>query len=307
MSARRRPPRATFSFRACAAAQCVAVEAGHRAVIFDLLHDGVLPDVKGEGTHFVIPVIQRLVLASCRFRQSNAPSQAHLLRRALQAAQHRRRHRLQGFACLSKRRSRSVRRRPPDRQHHAAHPLPPGNRLPARDLPRSLRLLHHAHVTPARNSAWTTTSACCRPSATKCSRPLWFVDSDRWACAHGVCQAQFDASELITQREIVSAKCREALNSRAKTFRIVLDDISITHLAFGKVGGCARAGFGHRAQEFTQAVELKQVAQQEAERARFLVEQAEQEKQANIIRAEGDNEARERLCCHTIHPTHRPV
>jgi prohibitin 1 len=33
-----------------------------------------------------------------------------------------------------------------------------------------------------------------------------------------------------------------------------------------------------------------QVAQQEAERARFLVEQAEQEKQANIIRAEGDNE-----------------
>ena len=47
-------------------------------------------------------------------------------------------------------------------------------------------------------------------------------------------QAQFDASELITQREIVSAKCREALNSRAKTFRIVLDDISITHLAFGK-------------------------------------------------------------------------
>ena len=37
-------------------------------------------------------------------------------------------------------------------------------------------------------------------------------------------------------------------------------------------------------------MELKQVAQQEAERARFLVEQAEQEKQANIIRAEGDNE-----------------
>ena len=51
-------------------------------------------------------------------------------------------------------------------------------------------------------------------------------------------QAQFDASELITQREIVSSKCREALNSRAKTFRIVLDDISITHLAFGKVCRC---------------------------------------------------------------------
>ena len=46
----------------------------------------------------------------------------------------------------------------------------------------------------------------------------------------------------------------------------------------------------------TQAVEYKQVAQQEAERARFLVEQAEQEKQANIIRAEGDNEVGV-MCC----------
>ena len=42
--------------------------------------------------------------------------------------------------------------------------------------------------------------------------------------------------------------------------------------------------------EFTRAVEYKQVAQQEAERARFLVEQAEQEKLANIIRAEGDSQ-----------------
>ena len=90
-------------------------------------------------------------------------------------------------------------------------------------------------------------------------------------------QAQHDAAELITQREIVSLKCREALNARAKDFHIILDDISITHLTFG--------------QEFTHAVELKQVAQQEAERARFLVERAEQEKIANIIRAEGDSKA----------------
>src|SRR5689334_18229519 len=41
-------------------------------------------------------------------------------------------------------------------------------------------------------------------------------------------------------------------------------------------------------QEFTNAVELKQIAQQEAERARFVVEKAEQEKQAAIIRAEGE-------------------
>lgn len=43
--------------------------------------------------------------------------------------------------------------------------------------------------------------------------------------------------------------------------------------------------------EFTQAVELKQVAQQEAEKARFLVERAEQQKKAAIISAEGDAQA----------------
>jgi hypothetical protein len=43
--------------------------------------------------------------------------------------------------------------------------------------------------------------------------------------------------------------------------------------------------------EFTQAVELKQVAQQDAEKARFLVEKAEQIKQAAIITAEGDTQA----------------
>jgi len=87
-------------------------------------------------------------------------------------------------------------------------------------------------------------------------------------------QAQFDASELITQREVVSQKVQESLVERAQTFGLVLDDISLTHLTFGK--------------EFTEAVEMKQVAQQEAERARFLVEKAEQQKKASIISAEGD-------------------
>lgn len=50
-----------------------------------------------------------------------------------------------------------------------------------------------------------------------------------------------------------------------------------THLTFGR--------------EFTAAVELKQVAQQEAERSRFLVEKAEQVKKAAVISAEGDSQA----------------
>ncbi|KAK3645567.1 Prohibitin-1, subunit of the prohibitin complex (Phb1p-Phb2p) [Elasticomyces elasticus] len=91
--------------------------------------------------------------------------------------------------------------------------------------------------------------------------------------------AQFDAAELITQRETISNKIRSDLTARASDFNIALEDVSITHMTFGR--------------EFTKAVEDKQIAQQEAERARFVVEKAEQERQANVIRAEGESEAAE--------------
>jgi len=89
--------------------------------------------------------------------------------------------------------------------------------------------------------------------------------------------AQFDAHEMITQRESVSRKVSDELASRAAQFGFLLDDISITHLSFGR--------------EFTEAVEMKQVAQQEAEKARYLVEKAEQMKRAAITTAEGDSQA----------------
>jgi len=91
--------------------------------------------------------------------------------------------------------------------------------------------------------------------------------------------AQYDASELITQREMVSFKIREALTKRAADFNITLDDVSITHLSFSP--------------EFTQAIEAKQVAQQVAERSKYIVMKAEQEKKAMIIRAEGEAKAAE--------------
>ena len=48
--------------------------------------------------------------------------------------------------------------------------------------------------------------------------------------------AQFDAAELITQREVVSSRIRADLLQRAGEFNIKLEDVSITHLTFGKVG-----------------------------------------------------------------------
>ena len=89
--------------------------------------------------------------------------------------------------------------------------------------------------------------------------------------------AQFDADQLLTQRESVSRSIRESLNARAAEFHLYLEDVSITHLMFSK--------------EFTIAIESKQVAQQDAERSKFVVLKAEQERQAAIIRAEGESEA----------------
>lgn len=89
--------------------------------------------------------------------------------------------------------------------------------------------------------------------------------------------AQFNASQLITQREMVSRLVRDNLTERAQRFNLVMDDVSITHVAFSP--------------EFTHAVEAKQIAQQTAFRAAFLVDQAIQEKQSIIVRAQGEAEA----------------
>ena len=60
--------------------------------------------------------------------------------------------------------------------------------------------------------------------------------------------AQYNAEQLITKREAVSREVRDELTKRATEFHILLEDVSITDLKFGK--------------EFTAAVEAKQVAQQ---------------------------------------------
>lgn len=86
--------------------------------------------------------------------------------------------------------------------------------------------------------------------------------------------AQFNASQLITQRELVSRLVRETLSRRAARFNLILDDVSLTHVTFSPT--------------FNDAVEAKQVASQTAQRAAFLVDQAIQEKQSIIVRAQGE-------------------
>merc|ERR1719421_1324557 len=89
--------------------------------------------------------------------------------------------------------------------------------------------------------------------------------------------AQYNAEQLLTHREQVSREIREAIVARANQFNILMDDVSITHLTYGK--------------EFATAIEEKQVAEQDAERQKFIVQKSEQERQATIIKSEGEAEA----------------
>ncbi len=57
--------------------------------------------------------------------------------------------------------------------------------------------------------------------------------------------AQYNAEELLSKRDLVSSKIRSALLERAQKFHLILDDVSITNLTFGK--------------EFARAIEHKQV------------------------------------------------
>ena len=88
--------------------------------------------------------------------------------------------------------------------------------------------------------------------------------------------AKYNASELLTKRDAVSNMVKLMLIKRAADFDVIVDDVSITHLAFSK--------------DYTAAVEAKQVAQQDAERSKYIVEKALQEKKSIVIKTDGEAE-----------------
>lgn len=92
-------------------------------------------------------------------------------------------------------------------------------------------------------------------------------------CAKAIV-AKYNANELLTKRDVVSADIRRELVKRASSFNVQLEDVAITHLSFSP--------------EYARAVEAKQVAQQDAERAKYIVIGAQQEKQTIITRARGE-------------------
>merc|ERR1719506_3351507 len=74
---------------------------------------------------------------------------------------------------------------------------------------------------------------------------------------------------------------RKRLVQRSRDFHIALDDVSITHMNFSP--------------EYEKAVESKQVAQQQAEKAKYTVLKAQEEKKSMIIKAEGEQKSAEMI------------
>lgn len=97
--------------------------------------------------------------------------------------------------------------------------------------------------------------------------------------------AKYTAEEIITQRREVKAGVDSALIERLMNYHVAIDDISLVEL--------------HFSERFSDAVEAKQVAEQEAKRAGFIALKATKQAEAKVNLARGEAEA-QRLIGETL-------
>jgi regulator of protease activity HflC (stomatin/prohibitin superfamily) len=99
--------------------------------------------------------------------------------------------------------------------------------------------------------------------------------------------AEKTAEELLILRTNLRESILKTLTDRLKVRGIIVTDVSIANLDFSD--------------EFDRAIEQKQIAQQQAQQAKFLAERAENEAAAEIAKAKGQAEA-QRLLIQTLTP-----
>lgn len=99
--------------------------------------------------------------------------------------------------------------------------------------------------------------------------------------------SQFAVSDTIVKRTELKDKALASLKARLEPRGIMVEDISITNISFSA--------------EFTAAIEQKQIAQQDAEKAQYAVQKAEQDAKAVIVSAQAQAQAQQ-LMKDTITP-----
>lgn len=99
--------------------------------------------------------------------------------------------------------------------------------------------------------------------------------------------AQYTAEEVITRRTEVKAQIDTWLTQRLGAYHLAVDDVALVQT--------------HFSQQFSDAVEAKQIAEQEAKRAGFLAIRAANEAEAKVNLAKGEAEA-QRLIDATLTP-----
>ncbi|MGI0479787.1 prohibitin family protein [Geminocystis sp. CENA526] len=89
--------------------------------------------------------------------------------------------------------------------------------------------------------------------------------------------ARYTAEEIIIKREELKSEIDTLLTEKLSKYNLEIDDISLVHIEFSPL--------------FSQAVEAKQIAEQEAKKAGFQVIKAQKTAQVNVNLAKGDAEA----------------
>jgi regulator of protease activity HflC (stomatin/prohibitin superfamily) len=196
-------------------ASAVTVPAGYRGVA---LRFGAVTGVVGEGLHFVVPGMQRVVLMDVRTQKAEAKASA--ASKDLQVVQ----------ADIS--------------TNYHVEPSQVG------ELYKTVGLEYEQRVI--------------QPAVQETLKGVL---------------AKYTASQLIQLRERVKAQVDNELSNRLADYNIIVEPngVSLTNFDFSE--------------EFNAAIEQKQVAQQSAEKSRYVLAQARIDAQASITKAKGEAES----------------
>ncbi|MBR8834473.1 MAG: prohibitin family protein [Stigonema ocellatum SAG 48.90 = DSM 106950] len=93
--------------------------------------------------------------------------------------------------------------------------------------------------------------------------------------------AKYTAEEIITKRGEVKGGVDDALTTRLADYHVAVDDISLVHIHFSL--------------QFNEAVEAKQIAEQEAKRAEFIALKASKQAETTVNLAKGEADAQRLL------------